>query len=125
MSNVIGYNMPAGETQAGRFIGFSPTGLVAVPAVLNARQTAQLLGFSEADIPVFVANKLLKPLGKPTKTAPKYFATSEIERLAQDVAWLHKAAQIRYEYWQIKNGSRRTKIVPTENSPCEQIAVAE
>lgn len=115
--------MPTGETNAGRFIGFRANDLVAVPAVLSASQAAQLLGFSESDIPVFVSMKLLKPLGKPTQQAPKLFATVVIERLAQDPDWLEKAAQAHYEYWRGKN-ARKAATASVGNRISEQMAVA-
>jgi hypothetical protein len=69
-------------------------------------QTAQLLGFSEHDIPVLIRVRLLKPLGNPPPNGHKYFATVELERLAQDPNWLDKATRAVTQHWQVKNRSR-------------------
>src|SRR5690242_12830171 len=52
-----------------------------LPARLTAEQAAILLGFAAHEIPMLVTAKLLKPLGKPSQSAVKYFATVDIERL--------------------------------------------
>jgi hypothetical protein len=78
-----------------------------LPGRLNSPQTAALLGFQPHDIPVLVAKKLLRPLGKPVPQAPKYFAAPEIEKLATNPAWLGKAAQAMCDHWKGKNESRK------------------
>jgi hypothetical protein len=77
-----------------------------LPARLDAPQTAQLLGFSEHDIPVLIRLRLLKPLGNPPPNGHNYFATVELERLAQDPNWLDKATRAVIQHWQSKNRSR-------------------
>jgi|ERR1043166_3660030 hypothetical protein len=74
------------------------------PARLNVEQTAAILGCAGHDIPILVRSKMLVPLGNPAANAPKYFATVEVEALAQDRAWLHKATQAIARYWRQKNG---------------------
>jgi hypothetical protein len=68
--------------------------------------TAQLLGFSEHDIPVLIRLRLLKPLGNPPSNGHKYFATVELDRLAQDPNWLDKATRAVIQHWQSKNRCR-------------------
>ncbi|MDB6124299.1 MAG: hypothetical protein JWQ71_3292 [Pedosphaera sp.] len=67
-----------------------------LPARLTTTQTALLLGFQEHDIPVIVRVNLLKPLGNPVPNATKYFAASEIEKLAADRTWLNRATKEMY-----------------------------
>lgn len=81
------------------------------PARLNSEQTASLLGFQVHDIPVLVAEKLLKPLGKPAHNSVKYFATVEILSFGVDIEWLRKATQKIYDYWKTKN-ARKEKTAP-------------
>ena len=80
-----------------------------IQARLNSAQSAKLLGFSEHDIPVLIFVKMLKPLGKPVPNATKYFATCQIEQLAQNPEWLNKATQVIYDYWKDKNLRKRIK----------------
>ena len=82
-----------------------------LPGRLNSPQTAALLGFQPHDIPVLVAKKLLRPLGKPVPQAPKYFAAPEIEKLATDPVWLGKAAQAMCDHWKGKKRIQK-RILP-------------
>jgi hypothetical protein len=74
-----------------------------LPARLTAPQTAALLGFEPACIPVLVAKKLLRPLGKPAPNAIRFFAARQVEQVSTDVAWLSKATQALAAYWQERN----------------------
>lgn len=47
-----------------------------LPARLNVEQAAWVLNCQSHDIPVLVAARLLKPLGKPPAYGVKYFATA-------------------------------------------------
>jgi hypothetical protein len=76
------------------------------PARLDAKQTAQILGFQEHDIPVLSSHGLLEPLGKPAANARKYFAKVHIMELAENPAWLAKATHALYQHWQGKNANR-------------------
>jgi len=82
---------------------FSSTGRI------DAAQAAQILGFQEHDIPILVSAGLLKPLGKPTQNARKFFAAVDVMEKAKDPDWLNKATQVLYSYWQKKN-ARREKV---------------
>jgi hypothetical protein len=81
-----------------------------LPARLDATQTAKLLGFQPHDIPVLMAAKLLKPLGRPAPNAPKYFAACEIDVLSTDRKWLDKATTEVTDFWKAKNGVRRRTV---------------
>jgi hypothetical protein len=82
-----------------------------LPARLHVKTVAQLLGFGESDIPVLMGKGLLKPLGKPAANAPKLFARVEIERLCQDVAWLHQATRCVSQYWKRKRNRRAEGVI--------------
>jgi len=76
------------------------------PARVDSAWAAKYLGMNTHDIPTLVRARLLKPLGSPVPSAPKYFATCEIIRLANDVQWLDKATRAITQYWRNKNGRR-------------------
>jgi hypothetical protein len=77
-----------------------------IPARIDSRATATLLGFQEHDIPVLVSVGLLNPLGNPVQNSTKYFAGCEIESLAQNPKWLWKATQGVYDHWKSKNKNK-------------------
>lgn len=79
-----------------------------IAARLNVETTAKRLGFQAHDIPVLIKAKLLKPLGNPMPSSPKYFASCLIEELARDVAWLDKATRAVSRHWKCKNQQRKT-----------------
>lgn len=83
-----------------------------LPARLDAQQTSRLLGFQPHDIPVLIRHHLLKPLGNPTPTATKWFATSEIIALGNDRQWLSKATHLIAKHWQTKNENKLRVIKP-------------
>lgn len=78
-----------------------------LPARLGIVETAWHLGFGENDIPVLVSAGLLKPLGKPTATGSKYFATVDLQNLRNDARWLAKASDAIVNHWRSKNAGRR------------------
>lgn len=73
-----------------------------VPARIDVATTARLLGVAEHDVPILIATKLLKPLGKPAPNAPKKFAAIEIIALAADKQWLDTVTRRLSEYWKTK-----------------------
>ena len=91
-----------------------------LPARLNAFQAAYLLGFQEHDIPILVAQGLLRPLGKPVQNAIKYFAAKEILRLREDESFLAKATIAVANRWSKQNA--RKKSAHDENEPTELAA---
>jgi hypothetical protein len=82
--------------------------LKVVPARLTAEEAAWYLGFAAHDIPVLVANGLLKPLGHPADNAVKFFALATVEPLRTDVRWLARATDAMLEHWRKKN-ARKTE----------------
>ena len=83
--------------------------LVTPPARLGINETAWLMGFNEHDIPVLVSVGLLKPLGRPSSSGSKYFASVELQTLRNDTRWLAKASDAIVNYWRSKNSGRRNK----------------
>ena len=78
-------------------------GIRRLPGRLTVAQASILLGFNSIDVPVLIAKRLLRPLGKPAPNAIKYFARRDIEQLADDSAWLSRATQTMYEHWHKRN----------------------
>lgn len=74
-----------------------------LPGRINAQQTAVLLGFQVHDVPVLVAAKLLVPLGGPSKVAPKWFSSAEVELLRQNTRFLAKATRAVSQRWRNRN----------------------
>lgn len=83
-----------------------------LPARLDAKQTATVLGFQEHDIPVLVNLGQLEPLGKPMPNARKYFARVQIMDVADDQNWLSKATKLISQHWTKKNASRAKSGIP-------------
>jgi len=80
------------------------------PARVDASRAAKILGLNENDIPTLIRARLLKPLGSPVPSAPKYFATCEIIRLANDVQWLDKIQRALTTFWRNKNQRRSSRV---------------
>jgi len=77
-----------------------------LPARLDSKQTADILGFQEHDIAPLIREEMLEPLGKPMPNARKYFARVQIMEIANDPVWLSKATKVIYKHWQEKNANR-------------------
>jgi len=90
-----------------------PLTVLRLPARLDAAQTARLLGFAEHDIQILLQAKLLHPLGKPARNAPKRFALIEIETLCTDRQWLDAATKRLGQYWK----NKRLRSVGAGHSP--------
>ena len=78
-----------------------------LPARLDAQQAAAFLGFAEHDIPALIRARLLKPLGNPPPNGHKFFSSAELEALAKDHEWLHKASKVVTQHWRQNNEKRR------------------
>jgi hypothetical protein len=76
------------------------------PARLTAEEAAWFLGFSTHEIPILMAEGLLKPLGRPPSNGPKYFGTAVLEELRRDQKWLARASDAIVEYWKTRNDRR-------------------
>jgi len=74
-----------------------------LPARLTAEGAAWHLGFAAHDIPVLVANGLLKPLGHRADNAVKFFAVAALEPLRGDLKWLSRATDTMLDHWRKKN----------------------
>ena len=81
-----------------------------LPARLDVRETAKLLGFAEHDIQILMAAGKLTPLGDPAANAPKWFAAVEMIHLATDHEWLHKSTREISKYWRNKRERRQMPI---------------
>jgi hypothetical protein len=88
---------------------------VRLPARLDAGQVAKVLGFQEHDIPVLVACGMLTPLGNPVQNSIKYFARHDIEGIADDVKWLHRATKAVAGHWAKQNARRKSAHVESDN----------
>jgi hypothetical protein len=88
-----------------------------IPARLNVKETARLLGFADHDIQILMAARKLTPLGDPAANAPKWFAAIEVIRLAMDEEWLNKATKEVGKYWRHKRERSGT-------SPCNRHRIA-
>ena len=84
------------------------------PARLLPEQVAALLNCEPHAVPLLVAAKLLKPLGKPAPNGTKYFSTQEVLALTRDDKWLHRVTQALSEHWRERN-ARKKDPVPHEN----------
>jgi hypothetical protein len=88
------------------------------PARLTAEQAGWIFGFSDKEIPILVAEGILKPLGHPARNGPKYFATAELEELRRDRKWLVKASDAIVGYWQNKNSRKNSTLhLPKRDEP--------
>jgi hypothetical protein len=78
-------------------------------ARLHAEEVTWLLGFKPYDIPILVADGLLKPLRNPPTTGVKYFATTVIEEHCKDARWLARASDCVVQHWQTLNRKRKSR----------------
>ena len=95
-----------------------------LPARLDARQAASILGFQGHDIPVLIAARLLQPLGKPVPNAPKYFAACVLEELRCNPDWLDRASRAVSRHWQVKNGKKGHTGVGESNGESSPVSLA-
>src|SRR6266436_9836087 len=77
-----------------------------LPARVPTELAAKYLGFRTEHIPVLIAAKLLRPLGRPPDSAPKYHALCVLQKLANDPLWLSKASDAIVKANAFKNQSR-------------------
>jgi|SRR5437667_9010084 len=84
-----------------------------LPGRLNTSETAVVLGFQEHDIAALIAAKLIVPLGKPARNAPKYFAAAEVAERAGNPDWLSAATKVLARYWRQKNQRKQLQLDET------------
>ncbi len=79
---------------------------------LRYEDVAEILNCTKDDIPILVAAKLLRPLGKPIHNSTKYFSKNAIALLITEDDWLSKVTNALYLASRVKNDNRRSKIIP-------------
>jgi len=77
------------------------------PACIGVEEASKILGWPGYFFPVLMRFGHLKPLGRPSQNSRKWFATSEIERLSQDLAWLDKAVRMVEKHVHDANAKQR------------------
>jgi len=82
-------------------------------ACVDAEGAAGFFGWPPYFMPLLARAGHLKPLGKPTQNSRKWYATVELERVAQDPAWLDKAIRIVDRLVREANGKQRGKGLET------------
>jgi hypothetical protein len=78
------------------------------PARVIAEEATWYLGFAPHDIPVLVSAGLLKPLGHPPASGTKFFATTTLQKLRDDLKWLSRASDAIVKHWQKKNARNKS-----------------
>jgi hypothetical protein len=81
---------------------------VRLPGIIEADEAAALLGVAVHAVPILIAAKHLRPLGKPTEKASKKFSTQYIEELSSDRKWQDQAIRVIEAYW-AKQNLRKSK----------------
>lgn len=76
-----------------------------LPARLDVKQAAEILGFLPHELTVLLKVGLLKPLGKPAANGHKFFCTVEISTLSADRDWLDKATRAVARHWKERNSA--------------------
>jgi hypothetical protein len=88
-----------------------------LPARMKADEAAWYLGFSAHEIPMLIAEGLLKPLGRPPANGVKYFATTTLDELRRDVKWLGRASDCVVQYWKTRNVKKTAHREMTHDAP--------
>ena len=73
----------------------------------RCRGSIEDLGWPTYYFPVLMRTGHLKLLGKPAQNSRKWFATAEVERLSQDLAWLDKGVRIVEKHVHDANAKQR------------------
>lgn len=87
------------------------------PARLKVEETAWYLGFSPHEIPILMAEGLLKPLGRPPTTGVKYFSTVALDELRRDTKWLARASDCIVQYWKSRNEKKAAHREEEHDAP--------
>jgi hypothetical protein len=80
------------------------------PARLTAEQAAWMLNCQLHDIPVLIAARLLKPLGKPPANGIKFFATQDVIEAAKERNWLNKVTMTISQHWHKQNTAKKNRV---------------
>jgi hypothetical protein len=78
-----------------------------LPYRLTTEQLAARCNCDTDAVRSIVDAKLVAPLADPPKGAPMYFATAEVEELANDIRWLAKMTKVIREKVKAKNAKRK------------------
>lgn len=73
-----------------------------LPARLTAEQAGDYLGFNKEGVSILGIAGLLRPLGKPPRTGPRYYAACELALLRDDPKWLAKCCDALVAHWRRK-----------------------
>ena len=79
-----------------------------LPARIDGKVAAKLLGFNPHDIPILMRKKHLTPLGNPKSNSPKFFHKLDIFKKSIDSGWLSKATKCISENWRCKNAKKES-----------------
>jgi hypothetical protein len=85
---------------------------VRLPGILESDEAAVLLGVPPHTIPILIAAKHLKPLGKPREKSSKKFSTDYIDDLSHDQKWQDHAVRIIETYWTTQNSKKSGNFQP-------------
>jgi hypothetical protein len=88
-----------------------------LPARVRVEEAALLLGFSVHEIPILMANGLMKPLGHPPLTGVKFFSVATLEELRRDEKWLARASDCIVAYWRGRNEKKNVARSGRKNHP--------
>jgi hypothetical protein len=80
-----------------------------LPGIIESDEAAALLGIQPHAVPILIAAKHLKPLGKPSEKASKKFSADYIKELSCDRKWQDQAIRIIDAYWANQN-IRKSKL---------------
>lgn len=95
-----------------------------LPARLTAEQAAWLLNCGLHDLPILVANRLLKPLGNPPPNGIKFFATSDVLELSKERNWLVKVTTAINQHWHKQNARKRNHSNLSQSQPPLLVSLA-
>ena len=78
---------------------------------METTQVAKFLGLPVNGIPILDRAGHLKHLGKPAKSAPKFYAAVDVFEHAVDHDWLDRATRLISRHWHDKNQRKRKRLV--------------
>ena len=94
-----------------------------LPARLTVEQAAWVLNCQPHDVPILVANRLLKPLGNPPQNGIKFFATTDLLELSKDRTWLAKMTHTVSQHWQKRNTRQKAQTARTSQTELSPLAL--
>jgi|SRR5690348_2892249 len=85
------------------------------PACVGMEEAAAIFGWPNYYLPFLVRAGHLKPLGKPSQNARKWFATVELERVSNDPGWLDRAVRIVEKQIRDMNAKQKGRLLEQES----------